>query len=473
MEKLINKKFSYFIYILTLLITLFLLYQARSLSLLPIPMQGTDQLTMLEAAVGMYYGHMPQAGYKMSPAYTTFLYFLLLLSGGKLLFMRIIQTFLAALIPVFIFKLSRRLRLGFQPAQIGALLYCFYGPAILISLDMLRASMLSLCFLLYAYCLIKGYMKKNRKYYILGGILAGVTILGRENFIPIVFVPYLALFFAPLKKHITKKHALIYSLALLLTLLPCLLYNYFQFNSFSIIPGNFDNVITCYHGDDLGAISDSTYRRRFLTNIPVQFCKFLSSYEIPNSLSFYAHKEIIDFMNIFIIPFNFLLILAIIGGLWNLKKPGILLISLLCAGYVGTMLFFNMFYRFRIPVVPLIITLGVAGIAKIMKNQSKKVKIAIACSIVLFSWLTYSTPNNFRTQQERISVARVMIQTDQLNKAENYLEELAKDSIFPEKQWLTLMKKLWESGDKSSAERVYAKYQSLKPRISIKKRIGK
>lgn len=461
MEKIINKYFSYFIYFFVLVITLFLLYQARSFHLLPIPQEGTDQLSMLKAAVRMYHGEMPNKGYQFSPVYTFFLYILVILSGGNLLIIRILQAVVAALIPVFIYKISRRLRLGFQASQIAAILYCFYGTAILISLDLLRASMLALCFTLFTFCLVKGYMKKRLRYYIFGGIFAGLIVLGRENFIPIIFLPFSVLFFRKYRKHIHKKQIIFYGISFLCVLLPLMTYNLIMFNSFSTIPGNFETVFRFFHGQGVDKAVETSNLPKYLLNIPIQCLNFMSSYEIPNSLSVYAHKEIIDYMKIFFIPFNFFIIMGILGIIYCRKNAGVLFITLLCLCYIGTLLIFHILYRFRIPVLPLIIVLNASGI-KYLLHLGKKKGLTVLAFILILTFITYVDPNKYRTDNERLSVATVMIKNNMLFKAENYLVNLAEDSILPDHLWKLLIQSYLKSGDKVSASRVYKQYLFLK-----------
>ena len=461
LERFINKYFSYIVYLIAVSVTLFLLFQAKELHLLPFPQQGTDQLSVLDAAVGIYYGKMPPVGYKMSPGYTFLVALLVAMSGAKLLIMRILQALIASLIPVFIYKLSRRLRISYQASQIAALIYCFYGPAILIALDFLRASMLALCFLIFAYCLVTAFLKKCDYRYVIGGIFAGLTILGRENFIPVVFLPLGMLLFKECRNHIRKKQVFFYLTAIFLTVLPCVMYNFINFGSLAIIPGNLNTVVSCYHGAGLENISDASYRSEFLNNIPVQFLKFISSYEMPNSLSFYAHREIIDFMKVFVVPFNFILILAVIGVTHSYKNRGVLFVSLLSAGYVGTMLYFNMFYRFRIPVVPLITILAGAGVYSIIEIKRKPRQLAAWCGVFILTWITYANPDKYRLPGERVSVAIVLIQNGRLPKAENYLDKLSGLSIVPERVWILLIRSYIKSGDQVSAKRAYKKFLSL------------
>ena len=101
-QKFLNKNFTLIIYFFSLACSLLTLYYARKYSLLPRPVQGTDQLGMLEAAANMSRGKLPDAGYMYSYIYTLFLYVLHLLAQSSLIIMRVMQAGICALIPVFI-----------------------------------------------------------------------------------------------------------------------------------------------------------------------------------------------------------------------------------------------------------------------------------------------------------------------------------------------------------------------------------
>lgn len=136
-SRFISRNFSVCIYFFYLFLLLFLLFLARKDGLFPMPPQGTDQLSMLEAAAGICRGKMPDAGYMYSPSYTFFLALICKLASGDLVLMRIFQALLCALIPVFIYKLARLMLFGKNAALLSTFIYCFYGPALLISLDFL------------------------------------------------------------------------------------------------------------------------------------------------------------------------------------------------------------------------------------------------------------------------------------------------------------------------------------------------
>ena len=63
------------------------------------PRPGMDQYSILECALKLAKGELPAGQYRYSYAYTVFLAFLALLSGGRLWLMRLFQLAVASLIP--------------------------------------------------------------------------------------------------------------------------------------------------------------------------------------------------------------------------------------------------------------------------------------------------------------------------------------------------------------------------------------
>lgn len=160
-QNIINRNFPLFIYVFCLLISLIVLWQGRSYGLFAMPQPGMDQHNFLDHVDKLFKGVLPDYSYKLSFLYTLFIAFLSLVTGGKLVLMRLIQICLCALMPVVIFKLCRLLRCNYISSQVAALIYCFYGPAILVSMGILRAGPLALCFISFIYLLVKGFYSKN------------------------------------------------------------------------------------------------------------------------------------------------------------------------------------------------------------------------------------------------------------------------------------------------------------------------
>src|ERR1035437_2036590 len=99
--KNINRHFSIYIYVFALISYGIILFQAVNENLFTMPNSGTDQLSMLKTAVGIYKGHWRlEEPYLYSSSYTLFLTFLVFLSQGNILVIRFLQAALCALIPV-------------------------------------------------------------------------------------------------------------------------------------------------------------------------------------------------------------------------------------------------------------------------------------------------------------------------------------------------------------------------------------
>ncbi|MFZ2657587.1 MAG: glycosyltransferase family 39 protein [Victivallales bacterium] len=427
-QKFVDKHYAMLIYCFALILYSMLLYNIRSFGLLPMPIEGTDQKVMLFTAADLYKMKLPESVYRFSPGYTVFLTGLIAVAQGNLVVMRFLQAAVCAMIPVMIYWLGLRLRIGRDKARLGALIYCFYGPASLITLDFLREAPLALCFISYVYFLLRAATSRKTFYFALAGIFAGLCVLGRENFIPIVLLPSAVLIFRKFRTGIRMKQVFAYLLALALLVSPVIMYNLVRFNSPAIIPGNLKNVLSFYYGDRVK--EDNSFACEVIVkNIPSQIVKFCSSYEIPNSLSFYAHRDVADILWIFPVTFNLILALSI-AVLWLYRRnKGVICVSIFILAYLMTMIYFEMFYRFRIPCVPLICVLAGASLGYMIRNVRQGRVIWTAVIVVLVFLLTYSNSDKKRSAQEKVAAAQVIIQTMQLGKAEAYIQKLDADGI--------------------------------------------
>ena len=428
MRKFVDRHYAILIYFFALILYSMLFYNLRSFGLLPMPIEGTDQRGMLFTAADLYRMKLPAGVYGYSPAYTLFLTCLIAVAQGNLVIMRILQGALCAMIPVMIYWLGIRLRIGREKAQLGALIYCFYGPASLITLDFLREAPLALCFISYVYFLLRAATSRKTLYFALAGVFAGLCVLGRENFIPIVFLPAAVFMFRKFRARIRMKQVFAYLLAFALLISPVIIYNLVRFSSPTIIPGNLKNVLSFYYGERVKTDNSFAFEA-VVKNIPSQLGKFCSSYEIPNSLSFYAHRDAVDFLWFFPVTFNFILALSI-AVLWLYRRNrGVLCVFLFILAYLMTMIYFDMFYRFRIPCVPLICVLAGASLGYIVRNIRRGGGVWTAAIVALVFVFTYSSSDRKRTSHEKVATARVIIQTMQLGKAEAYIRKLEGEGI--------------------------------------------
>ncbi len=457
-KNIINRYFPLFIYGFCFIISLTVLWQGRAYGLFPMPTAGMDQLNFLEHADNMLRGCFPERMYKLSFAYTVFLAFLSMLAGGKIIIMRILQIALCSLIPVVIFKLCRLFRCSFVSSQVAALIYCFYGPAILVSLSFLRAVPLALCFIAFVYLLVKGFYSKRWYHYCLAGLLAGLTVLCRENFIPVVLAPCIMLIFPKVRKHVDFRQTAIYIAGILAVIIPIMVYNYIRFDTLEIIPDNFSAIFNLYHGKANVANSEKL-AGSIIQRVPSQVKMFASSYELPNSFSFYAHREIIGLLNILLVPFNLILGIAILALFLDFKRLRSLFTGGMAAGYFLTIIYFILYYRFRVVDVPLLCVLCGISVHILSREKLQKFKYVLSAIFVIgFFLLTYTSPDKLRLGSERRNVIILLIRTGDYYKAEVFIDKLVVDRVPLNSVEKYLIKSLYDKGYKEDARRLFFKY---------------
>ncbi len=460
----INRYFPLFIYVFCFIISATVLWQGRAYSLFAMPHPGMDQLNFLNHANNILKAIFPDGGYKLSFSYTVFLAFLSMIAGGKIVIMRLLQIALCSLIPVVIFKLCRLLRCSFISSQAAALIYCFYGSAILVSIGFLRAAPLALCFIGFVYLLVKGFYSKKWYHYLLAGLLAALTILGRENFIPIVMAPCIMLIFPNVRKHVKYQKAAIYLAGILIFVIPMIIYNYVRFDAPEIIPGNFVHAFNFYHGK-ANVESSEKLAGSIVNRVPSQVKMFVSSYEAPNGFSFYAHREIITLLEILLVPFNLILAMAILALFLDFKRLRSLFVGGMATGYFLTIIYFSMFYRFRIVDAPLLFVL--CGISIHLLIQAKSQKLIYICSAIFvlgFFSLTYTSPDKLRTGSERRTVINHLIRCREYYKAERLIDKLIEDKVPLNNTEKYLVISLDKNGYKDDARRLFIKYAKYRGR---------
>lgn len=426
-KRLLNKKFPIIIYFFYLTILLVILYQLRSCYLLPMPVDGTDQRAILSVAARLSQGEMWTEKYLYSPIYTVFLSMLVLISRGQIVIVRILQAVVCAFIPVMIYRTGRNLGLKFLSSQFASFAYCFYAASALISLDFLRAAPLSLVFILYVYSLIRGYRSKTLFYYVLAGVLAASCVFGRENFIPVIFLPLFLLVFKLVRKRISIKFIFIFLLSALVPIFVVSSLNLIYFGCFAILPGNARNVLSFYYpGQELSIFNlglISSIASKCIANL----CNFISSYEIPNSLSIYAHKDFSEMLSLLFIPFNAILIPALFMPFLRRDKAS-LLCAILAVGYIISMMIFETFYRFRIPLCPLLCVMFGATIQEILLAPQRK-RIIISILLLILITLTYTNPQPRRPIGEKFSTVEILIKEGSTIRAEKRIHELERQGV--------------------------------------------
>jgi hypothetical protein len=283
-----------------------------------------------------------------------------------------------------IYKTGIAAKIGHPASAIAGIIWVACGSALLISLDFLRASPLALCFICLVYFTIKAV--EYPKYFIIAGIFAGLCMLGRENFIPVVYLPILFWIFPKIRNKVKYPSIIIYIACSILIMLPILLYNFYHAGSLAILPGNGKNVFEFMQGK-------GTYSTPFVSallvikKIPNTIYNIISPFELPNSLSIYAHREAIPLLKILNYPIT--LHFAFIPAMLLSKSKIKWLLIILVGGYFASIIFCDIYFRFRIPALPLLTLISSMGIIEIYRAiRDKSIKMLTIIPVLLAFALT-------------------------------------------------------------------------------------
>jgi len=434
MNNFIRRRPGTVLYLLMFVCGAGVLYCGMEQHLFGAPPPGTDQLSILRCALDLAHGKLPTEQYRYSYAYTVFLAFAALLSGGRLWLMRLVQLALAAFIPVAVFRTARICRAGRPAAFAAGLGCCAYAPLVLISLDFLRAAPLALAFVGFAYFLLAAefpFRRRDRadwRLYAAAGACGALCVLGRENFLAVVFLPLCWLWRSG------RRGIVAYLAALGVPLLAVLGFNAVCYHSCQLVPGNAGNILEFYGGAGSAASSVG----KLLASVPGHLRDMALSYELHNSLSVYAHRELIPLLNVLCLPFNLLWILGAAGAVLRLSRPETRRCAVLALGYFASMAFFTVFYRFRIPAVPLLAVLAAAALHELARwRKARRYGRLGAFAAVLAGLfvLTWVAPDSRRLESERAAVARLLIRNRRYGEAERYLDRMAADGLDPRPEW--------------------------------------
>ena len=416
LERFLYRHFGKILFVLNFFLGLLIWYHGSRMGLFSPPRPGMDQHTILEAAKNIADGVLPVPGkYLYSPAYTLFLGLLAAVTGKSLAVMRILQLGVVSLTPWMIYRTSIFAGIGRNAGAAAGVLWLFCGSAMLISLDFLRAAPLALCFVTLVYFVLRCRRSSRLRYACSAGIFAGLCMLGRENFIPVIFLPVLFLIF-PLKKRQPKKIA-VYLLAALLTLMPVLVYNFYHTSSLAILPGNGKNVFEFMQGK--GSFSTPVQAAvQVICKIPQTALGVITPFENTNSLSVYAHREAVVFLKVLSLPVTLLFALSFAAA--YSRKKSIYLLLLLIAGYFGSLVFCEIYYRFRIPALPLLCITGGAGIMQLQELLKKRPELAAVFLLPVLAALIFwvkLTPERLIPQSEREATVRFFLDRKQYDRA--------------------------------------------------------
>ena len=158
-----------------------------------------------------------------------------------------------------------------------------------------------------------------------------------------------------------------------------------------------------------------------IKKIPHTIFNIISPFEMPNSLSFYAHREAIPFLKILCYPIT--LHFAFIPVVLLAKSKVKWLLLLLISGYFASIIFCDIYFRFRIPALPLLTLLSGIGIVEIYRAfRDKSIKLLAVVPILLAIGLIYFTiPERLLPSSEKDATVRFFMDKKDFDKAGNLL----------------------------------------------------
>ena len=413
--KFFNRHFHVIIYCAYFFILMFFFYQGKLYGLFTLPGTDSSEFHYLQSAKSLLNGNGPPIG-NPSPLYVIFLGLTGYISYGNIILMRIIQAAICSFIPVYIYKLSRRLRTGRENAQIAAMMYCLYGASALTALSFTPFSLLPFLLILFIYFVHKGFYSRRRKYY-LGSILAGTALVWLDTrSVFIVVIPFLSMLLPQFKNRIAPKRTLKAYLLLVILATPAVLYHGLPFS---------------FH----------------LYKPALKLAEFASSYELTSGTSLYMYYDIIDFAQIFIIPFNLLLAVGVAALFFRERMPSKIYLATFAILYSLIFPLFSLDYNCRSALVPLLCTLSGLMVISLKKFNSP-IRIASAILFIcIFSFYTYRNPDPLRTPEDKRHTADILIASGRWEKAANYLDKIENQGVYSTRQWYILIRDVCRSGD--------------------------
>ena len=189
---------------------------------------------------------------------------------------------------------------------------------------------------------------------------------------------------------------------------------------------------------------------------------FLSSYEYDNSVSVYAHQETIPVLQWLALPYNLLPGLALVAVWAYRRNRALIAIATMALGYVSTMLYFDLYYRYRFPFVPLLITLSGPGLYYLLTRRTFRQLLPPLLAVLVIFALTWDNPAKKRRPEERYGVVRVFIVNRQYDRAEAYLRQLRAEGIPSGPGAILLVRAYHEAGRPADAQRVFREFVAIR-----------
>ncbi|MEW6606699.1 MAG: glycosyltransferase family 39 protein [bacterium] len=401
-----------------IILRLIYLFQVKSNDPNFLHFEGTDAGSYDGLARLLLNGELPKSPYSFNPLYYYFLALVYLIVGTEPFRAVIFQIFVGCGSYFLVYLLGTRI--FNQTVGLIALLLCaFYGIFMVYETTILTPVLDTFTLLLSLFLLLKSVEKNSIKWYLITGIVIGLSALSRAT--TLLVLPFLLLWV--LVVFGLKKRFLIVSFFILLgtalAISPVTIRNYIYSGKFILLTqsgpitfwaGNNEDSEGIYYippyADNLKGKDDEGFWMRdavrFIKEKPHKYLWLLfkkwtifwSGYEIPDNDIVYSRFEksapLLKLMG----QFGLIASLGIMGICLSLRRlnKNILLLFLVMIGYMSAILLFFVMARFRVPFVPyLIIFSGYTLYFWYHYIQQKKYKPVII-SFIIFC-LIYSLVN--------------------------------------------------------------------------------
>jgi tetratricopeptide (TPR) repeat protein len=379
-------------------------------------------------------GWVGNSAFYQAPLYPYFLAIIYKVFGSSTATVQAIQIVLSAATVWLVYKIGENL-FSHKVALLSSGLCAFYGPFIFYSILILKVTLSLFFSCLFILTLLWACDSFKKKLFFFGGILLGINIALRGNFL--LLYPATALwilFYFPNIKTAKKLiNLLVFTLGMALCVLPMTLRNNLLSNDLVITSyqagANFyigNNPVAKGNYTTLGFVranplfEETDFRKRaetlegrplkpsevsrfwfkktfqFIIRYPTHFLRllrtkssfFFNNYEIPDNYDYQFVKTLVPSLNIGAVSFGFILLLSTLGiAVFRWVGSKFLLIYIFLITYTASVVLFFVTSRYRIPIAPILLPLSaffiLEGVQKIRNSSRKEIPFVATVFLVM------------------------------------------------------------------------------------------
>ena len=335
------------------------------------------------------------------PLYPYFLAIIYKILGRDFFTVYAIQAVLGAATAVVVFLLGSRI-FSKSAGIVSGVLYGCYAPAIFFDGLLLKVSLATFLLCLAVYFLIKGTLKESGSGLIFAGLLLGLASLARANFL--LLMPVVVLLLLLNRQPLLNRRlvmALFFTVGTMLVLVPVAARNYVVSGDLVVTTSQagqnfyighnpaangtyvklaFVRPDPLYEQQDFHKEAERRLGRElvpaevsrywlgqgldFIKKEPVTFLQltgkkillFFNNYEIPDNHNFYFHKRYSSVLDNLPLTFGLLSPFIVLGllGMFHERRTEPFFLAVIQVVYIGSVILFYVFSRYRMPVLPLL-----------------------------------------------------------------------------------------------------------------------